>query len=195
MIAAREYDRYAAPVRTNHREFDPPSKRGLRVTSPQKNTEQQSTRFLIIPLKYWIANIVLWTLLHYLASQAVFFAHVDVLDHWLENTSWSISQVGYSVLGLIYFLTCAFVVFCYAAWISLRRLPNRMPLAATCSGALSAACHPHNPKLGHHEERVHWGVEVVDSKAEPGEEHTEGLPRCTFTSEEAYYPEADQFYR
>lgn len=190
IIAAREYDAYAAPDNDSD---ENPNKRSLRVTNPRKGSKQRPTRFLTIPFKYWAVSATLETGLHYLASQAVFYARVDLLDHWLEvMPAWSISQVGYSILGLIYFLVLAFLVFVFITWISLRKLRNRTPLAATCSGAISAACHPHDLGVRHHEKEVHWGVEVEDS----GEELDEGenVKRCTITSAAAYYPKLDTYH-
>lgn len=195
LIAASEYDMFAAPTKDREGNSCATNKRGLRVTDPRKETSQRSTRFLTVPLRYWIPNTILWSTLHYLASQAVFFARVDVLDHWLETTPWSISQIGYSVLGLIYFFVCALIVSIYTLCIALRRLPNRMPLAATCSGALSAACHPRDSQMRHHERMVYWGVEDDDcEQTGDKEDDREMIRRCTFTSADAYYPETDCFY-
>lgn len=195
MFAAREYDLYAAPKKGNQGNVRPPKKRSLRVTYPEEGTDQRSTSFLTIPFKYWAPTAALWTALHWLASQAVFFARVDMLDHWLEVAPLSISQVGYSVLGTIYFFAVSFVVFVFATWISIRKFDNRMPLAATCSGALSAACHPKDLEGRHYRKKVHWGVEYRDDRLEAqingGDDE---IWRCTFTSGEAYYPSADRFY-
>ncbi|KAG9229348.1 hypothetical protein BJ875DRAFT_500010 [Amylocarpus encephaloides] len=204
MIAAREYDVYAAPVKKDgsigqeiqqrqkqEKRFKKAQekKQGLRVTNPIKMTKQRSTHLLTLPIKYWIVNTPLWSGLHYLASQTVFFARVDILDHWLETTEWSISQVGYSILGLILFFSISLVILCYAFGVSIQKMPNRMPLAATCSAALSAACHPRDAGENHHEKEVHWGVEVVK-----GWEGYEEYERCTFTSGSANYPEEDTSY-
>lgn len=194
MYAAYEYDKYATPAPHANGSSGSSNKQGLRVTYPKKHTEQRPTRFLTVPLKHGITNIVLWILLHYLASQAIFFARVDLLDHWQEVTNQSISRVGYSVLGLICFLICAILALIYAICLSVRRFSNRMPLAATCSAAISAACHPKDPWMRHHEKRVHWGVEVDNGQdADEGVSGTETM-RCTFTSGEARYPEVGKLY-
>lgn len=180
------------------------SKRGLRVTFPSKaeGQKQRSTRFVTMPLGYWLVNTSVQVALHVCLSQAFFFTRVDVLDHWEEPTKDSISQVGYSVLGLISLVAVALFTFAINIYISLRKFDNRMPLAATCSGALSAACHPQNVHERHHEREVHWGVEEVrvdnDNVAAEGirtrplslsdlDEMRTNPPRCTFTSWEATY--------
>lgn len=195
MVAALEYDVYSAPPQDKDGVISPASKHSLRVTNPDKTSKQKPSHLLTLPFKYWILNTTLWTALHYFASQAVFFARVDVLDHWLQTTKYSISQVGYSILGLLCFFACAFVVLIYALCMGLMRLPNRMPLAATCSGALSAACHPQDAGMRHHEEEVHWGVEVTaDDELIDVEDDGEKIRRCTFTSGSAYYPTENRFY-
>ncbi|KAH6642232.1 hypothetical protein C7974DRAFT_468641 [Boeremia exigua] len=191
MLAAQEYDRYAAPSESK---VSAGKKRGLRVSDPIEGTKQRATHFLTIPLKYWVWNTVFQATLHWLASQAIFFARVDVLDHWLEVTKFSISQVGYSILGLLCFFTVSLVGFLAALWTSLRRLENDMPLAATCSGALSAACHPTDPSLQHHKQEVHWGIELAEDMAEEAREDQKEVGRCTFTCLAATYPRAGQLY-
>lgn len=194
MIAAREYDVYAAPTERAEVKDGVKTKQSLRVTYPQEKTDQRASHFLTIPLNYWVWNTILWTALHWFASQAVFFARVDLLDHWLEIAPFSISQVGYSVLGIICFFALAAVVLFFAVGISVRRLENRMPLAATCSGALSAACHPRDPRIRHHEKKVHWGVEIDDDDATMLHEREGKMKRCTFTSLDAHYPDSEEFY-
>jgi hypothetical protein len=194
MLAAVEYNKYAAPTNGSRASKDSKAKHGLRVSHPVKGTKQSATHFLTVPFKYWIWNYVLQTALHWLASQAIFFARVDVLDHWLEVTKYSISQVGYSVLGMILVIAIASVAWFLTFWVSIRKLDNRMPLAATCSGALSAACHPKDPTLRHHEREVYWGVESIDGYADAQASSCEVTMICTFTSLDATYPEAGQFY-
>jgi hypothetical protein len=206
MVAAQEYDLYAAPgdTETSSEEGQgdvassskakrkPPL--SLRVTYPKEGSRQRSTRFLTLPFRYFIPNALLWVALHWLASQAIFFARVDALDHWLEITPVSISHVGYSVLGIICFLAVATLTVLYALYVGLRKLENRMPLAATCSAALSAACHPRDGGLKHQDGLVSWGEEVGGGGEEVGGGNGVGPGRCTFTSLEARYPEVNRFY-
>ena len=197
----------------------PSSKRGLRVTDPVKeeDVKQKSTRYFTIPSKYYLVNTSIQFVLHFLVSQAFFFARINVLDHWEEISKYSISQCGYSVLGLISLVVVAVSTHGIHFWISRQKFDNRMPLAATCSGALSAACHPQNVHERHHIKEVHWGIEevrldeasivavgirnrispsVVENRQRPvglEEEKTE-TPRCTFTSWGATYPTVGQSY-
>jgi hypothetical protein len=195
MLAAVEYNKYSTRSDDPRASKKKKTKYGLRVSHPIKGTEQRATHFLTVPLKYWIWNFVLQTALHWLASQAIFFARVDLLDYWLEvSVKYSISQVGYSFLGMILVTAVAFVAWFLTLYVSLRRLDNWMPLAATCSGALSAACHPKDPNLRHHEKEVYWGVESNKGSVDAQKSTNEVTLTCTFTSLDATYPEADEFY-
>lgn len=96
---------------------------------------------MILPLEYYVPNAILWTVLPYFASQAVFFVRVDMLNHWLKSTQRSVSQVGYSVLGLLLFFVFALITLVLGmlyALVSGSRQINKLPLAATRSAALSA---------------------------------------------------------
>lgn len=189
MITAKEYDSFAASpdgVDTTH--YQQP-KRSLRMTYAREGTEQRNSHFFTIPLRYWIPMTALWTLLQWLASQTIFFARLDLLSHWLKITEFSISQVGYSVLGMICFFVVSLVVFLWGAVLSCKNIDNRMPLAATCSAALSAACHPRHTSLKHFEKKIHWGVERQGEGS-----LSSGLQRCTFTSLDARYPTFDEIY-
>ncbi|KAF1845091.1 uncharacterized protein K460DRAFT_394825 [Cucurbitaria berberidis CBS 394.84] len=195
MIAAYEYDMYAATTKGADGIPLPTDRRSLYVTNPQVGTDQKATPFLVVPFKYWIANSVLWSVLHWLASQAVFFVRVDMLNHWKQVSLFSVSQVGYSIMGFLCSFAVSFIVFGFAMWIGAKKFRNRMPLAATCSGALSAACHPKDPSLKHYEKKVHWGIETEEVQYEEETDSGERrLLRCTFTSLDACYPYSDRLY-
>ena len=69
----------------------------------------------------------------------------------------------------------------------------RMPLAATCSGALSAACHPRDPVARHYLDKVHWGIEMSDEgEADQRQSSGNKIAHCTFTSGAARYPDSDR---
>ena len=167
MIAAQEYNQFAK------------SKKGLRVSQPVDNTKQQSTYLLGMPLAYAVPFFAFQTAPHYLASQAVFLAKVDIVDHVgnPDNVfSLSLNQVGYSVMGMISFAIVAFLGACTALCLGLKRLPGEMPLAASCSAAISAACHPTTDKPIDIEE-IGWGVDGGDHcslTSEPTEKPIQG---------------------
>lgn len=121
-------------------------------------------------------------LMKHLASQAVFFAKVDLLDHWMYKTPWGISQVGYPVLGLIAFAIMGLIAARFAFLIGMSKFSNRITFAGTYSSAIAAACHPRNAKAPHAEEKVYWGEE---QSADDGYDE---VGRCAFTSGLLGYP-------
>ena len=195
MLSAREYTMYAASTKDKDGTQYHQPKHSLRVTYPRNQTQQRNSHFFAIPLRYWIPITALWSFLQWLASQTIFFARLDLRSHWLRRSEFSISQVGYSVLGMICFLVISLVVFICGAVLSIKNINNEMPLAATCSAALSAACHPRDRTVKHYEKKIHWGVEMADTDNASNEgDGEETLERCTFTSLDARYPTTDQFY-
>lgn len=97
MLATRDYEEYAvAPGLNDSKIPEDVEGRPLRVTHPKEDTEQTKAN---MPKPYWLFTTILWTLIPWFASQAVFFVKIDVLDHWQYQTGWSVLQVGYSVLG------------------------------------------------------------------------------------------------
>ncbi|KAK5111946.1 hypothetical protein LTR85_011693 [Meristemomyces frigidus] len=196
MLAARSYDKYAGPPAKLDDEPDDfiheHEGRPLCVTRPQEGTEQTKTD---MPRGYWILTNIVWILIPWLASEAIFFAKIDLLDHWqYPNELWLLSQVGYSVLGMILFAVFSFVVFLIAVWIGLQKLSNHLPLAGTCSAAISAACHPSRPDQQHAERKVRWGVDEGLKTGKTLDGGSVDVRRCTFTSDDVTYPVEGELY-
>lgn len=61
MLAAAEYDSYGV------------SSKSLRVTWPEKDSQQKSTYWLSIPYQYAVPILVLYVVLHWLVSQSTFY--------------------------------------------------------------------------------------------------------------------------
>lgn len=172
MLAAREYGLYTE------------RKRSIRVSQLPK-AGQKSKHFLSIPIKYAVFGLSASALLHYLVSQAVFFANVEVVDDQGSATWWSLNQVGWSPLGLI-LLAVVSMIFAVAAWAQgLRKLEKCMPVAASCSAWISAACHPVDCKTPHHLAKIHWDVEL-DENGGPVivdyDDEGQVIGHCAFTS-------------
>lgn len=171
-----QYNSYA--VEESKDQYISVSDRGkpLQVTTPLEQQLRVTT-----PFRWIFLNNILWITLPWLASQAVFYAKIDVLDHWMYKTPWGISQVGYSILGLIVFAVTGFVAVIIAFVIGVWRFTNRITFAGTCSAAIAAACHPRDTGAPHAEGNVLWGEEQpVGADDEVG--------RCAFTSGFVRYP-------
>ena len=157
MYAGHEWMKYAS-----HR-------RPLRVTSPIG--AQRSTYYLQLPYRYSIPLITLSSLLAWLTSQSFFLVQIKVMDHGSESDK-SISSCGYSPGAIALAMIVGSIIFLATVLIGLRQYPIGMPLAATNSMGISAACHAPPDDLDASVLPVQWGVVSVK----------EGVGHCSFSS-------------
>ncbi|KAL2837950.1 hypothetical protein BJY01DRAFT_251181 [Aspergillus pseudoustus] len=192
MLAAAEYHAFAL------------RRKPLRVSWPRG--AQRSTYYLSIPWRYGIPMLAVSTTLHWLLSQTFFLVLIDSRNARQEIvSSASVGQVGFSLFGLLLTLVVgavALLIFCVLA---LRPLRGGMPLAGSCSVAISAACHPPEDDSEASLKAVMWG-EVVSSSDSEGRSMLHALSlmefsnqvmteqagmeyaRCTFTSKDVVAP-------
>jgi hypothetical protein len=144
------------------------AKKALRVTDPRG--EQRSTYFLQLPYR-WAGPLMLVSgTLHWLLSQSFFLVRLDMLDR--ENRiveKSSSSACGFSPVSMFVFWGVALGLLGCIGAVATRRLPQKMPLAASCSLVISAACHPPDGDKDAHLGKVRWGVTVREN--EEGYEH------------------------
>lgn len=169
-------------------------KKGLRVSSPVRNSAQRSKYFLSIPYKWAIPSTVALTLLHWLASQAFFFANIDIY-RMLPRTQ---PQIG-NTLGYLYssalavYLTTGIgfgVSLAYTLIALFRKYPANIPLSGCSSASIAAACQPSGACLNEEStpcefdpdlscQKLKWGVvESPDANADQ-------VGHATFTAGEA----------
>ena len=115
------------------------SHRTLRVTSPRPG--QRSTYWLQMPYTYAIPLMTLSGLLHWLTSQSIFFARVEVSDAFGRETFVAISSVGYSCIAIIFVLGLCILALLAAAGMGFKRFSAEITTVGCCSAAISAACH------------------------------------------------------
>lgn len=128
LLLAREWASYA-----RHR-------KPLRVSSP--HGEQRSTYFLQIPYRYGLPLMLYMTALHWLISQSIFLAKVDVWDaNGVATQRESITTCGFSPIGMIITSIVAACLITTALALGMRGLDSEIPFAGSCSAAISAACH------------------------------------------------------
>ncbi|KAI6764331.1 hypothetical protein HG530_008120 [Fusarium avenaceum] len=113
----------------------------LRVSSKPRG-EQRSRYFLQLPYRYSIPLLLVSILMHWMLSQSIFIVAVEQRDvmrpgYW----DWSLLTCGYSPIAIIFVIITS--VFMAAAVIitAYRHLPTSIPVAASCSLAIAAACH------------------------------------------------------
>ena len=162
----------------------------LRVTWPAKNSQQRSTYWLSVPYQYGVPIMVLFAILHWLVSLSLSYIRMIPYDlnnqPVYENMTSSLRVTG---LPMIFALFTWCIMMSILVALSLRKLKSPMPLAASCSAAISAACHP--PKedcpltaaLG----EVMWG-ETGPPPDWDSDQYSDDNGHCTFTSLDAAQP-------
>jgi hypothetical protein len=140
-------------------------RKGLRVTR-QPSGAQRSTYFLQLPYRFGIPLMVLSVTLHWLVSQSIFLAAIELYEVNGDLGVGSSSQrdfktLGYSPLAVIAVLVLGGLMI--ISMVAFGYIPYKrgMPLAGTCSLAISAACHPTEQVEGDEsiaEKMLQWGV-------------------------------------
>ena len=154
----------------------------LRVTDP--NGTQRSTYRLQLPYKYGIPLLIVSAVLHWLVSQSLFSANVTKYDvNGQETRKYLVLPLGYSCIAIIT------VIFLGAVMILLGLLNGfrwyqGMPLAGSCSAAISAACHRPEEDFDAATRPVMWGVVSSEN----------GVGHCCFTSFEVSPPIHGELY-
>ncbi|KAJ5664257.1 hypothetical protein N7507_004988, partial [Penicillium longicatenatum] len=189
MLLAAEFNSYAVKYKP------------LRVSFP--TGEQRSTYYLSVPYRYSIPFLAIFTLSHWLASEALSFYQIVPInikgDFEPDRTvnGLNASSLGFRIMVVPWFITV--VVFFI---LMLRRFKSAsIPLALNCSAALSAACHRPPDDNDAAEKPVKWG-EVVGMKVPnlsthigPGIADLETECRhCSFTSKDIVDPRPNCAY-
>ncbi|KAK5157013.1 hypothetical protein LTS14_004530 [Recurvomyces mirabilis] len=170
MVLSHEYSQYMLRNR----------RKALRVSSPKG--EQRSKYFLHLPYTYSIPLIAISTLLHWLVSQSLFLVRVTTGS---QGEDYRISSLGFSCSPILATIIVGSVLVLGAIGFGCRKLASSMPLASSCSVAISAACHPPGEDTDAALLQLSWG--------EVGEANTE-LGHCSFTSEETRSPRPRHLY-
>ena len=147
-------------------------RKSLRVTSPCG--QQRSSYWLQLPYTYSIPLLVLSGLMHWLVSQSLFLARIGQSDGQ-GNIDVITSTCGYSPIAIIFTIIVGSIMVIGVILNGFWRYRPGMPLAPSCSAAISAACHPLAGDGNAARSLVRWG-EVPALTAD-------GLAHCTFTSD------------
>lgn len=184
MLVAAEYSSYGA------------SRKPLRVSWPKPGTYQRSTYWLSIP--YWYSGPVLITyaVLHWAISQSLFYVRIVPLDvHSRPVEGQTVSGLGYSPIAIFVSLLVGVVLVSPLLIMAVsRRFKSLMPLAGSCSAAISAACHPgvDDDTQTAAFKRVTWGETL--SLPEWMALESDGIGHCSFTSKEVLPPSREKLY-
>ena len=144
MLLSREWASYAS------------NRKGLRTSIPQGS--QRSTYWLSLPYKFSVPLLVASGLLHWLLSQSIFFAQVNVLDSTDTPATNSISTVGWSGLSLALLVVLGGTMIATISGFGFMRYAPGIPIVSSNSRAISAACHPLPGHYSESMQRVQYGV-------------------------------------
>lgn len=160
MLLAAEYDDYAS------------QRKALRVSWPQGS--QRSSYYLSLPYRYSIPLMVASMLLHWLVSGSLFYVEINPI-HVLGNSFYwdRIIACGYGPIAIVFALILGGVMTCTVVGLGMRRFASQMPIAGSCSAAISAACHPTEGEE-HALKPIIWGeIPVAAVQPEDGDDADE----------------------
>ncbi|KAJ6143548.1 hypothetical protein N7471_003001 [Penicillium samsonianum] len=172
----------------------------LRVSFP--TGEQRSTYYLSVPYRYSVPFLILSTLAHWLASEALSFVQIIPRDiQGNLDRSRALHGVGASSVGLrIMVIPWLIVVVSFLILMFRRFKSAAMPIAMNCSAAISAACHPPPDDINPAEKPVMWGqadMEIANLRTFLGPGVAEIETKCrhtTFTSKDVVEPSPEFLY-
>ncbi|GLA40698.1 hypothetical protein AnigIFM63309_008532 [Aspergillus niger] len=211
MLLAAEYDDYAS------------QRKPLRVSWPQGS--QRSSYYLSLPYRYSIPLMVASMLLHWLVSASLFYVQINAIDT-MGDTGYAAQLIacGYGPIAIVFALILGGVMTCTVVGLGMRRFASHMPIAGSCSAAISAACHPSGGEE-HALKPIIWGATSMAAVQPKGGADTDetisdhdledrGEPEiggysplssestgqdgsyghCSFTSEEVIDPDPSRLY-
>lgn len=159
MLLPAEYDGYAQ------------QRKSLRVSWPKAH--QRSTYYLTLPYRYSFPLMVAHALLHWLISQSLFY--VQVLPFDARGNPAPKNQLvacGFSPIAIIFTMSLGGLMVCAILGVGMKRYKTNIPLAVSCSAAISAACHP-PPGGGDPLKPIKWG-EIPEQPARPDSRTSSG---------------------
>ena len=130
----------------------------LRVSNP--SGEQRGTYLLGMPYRYAIPTLAITSAVHWSISQSIVLVYIDSTSTNLANPfAFTTSDLSFSPLAIVVSLVLAGVLVVTTIAFGFKRLPSKIPLASSCSLALSAAVHPRGTAAPYAEFlKVKWGV-------------------------------------
>ena len=112
----------------------------LRVSAP--SGAQRSTPWLSLPYRYAVPLLIAMGLLHWLASESIFLARIDVLDYnYRIEPGNTYNGIGWSPIALIYALILGSLMIAALPMLGIKKFPKTVPLMASNSAAIAASCH------------------------------------------------------
>ena len=185
MLAASEYNSYGA------------NRKSLRVTWPEKGSQQRSTYYLSVPYKYGVPVLILYMLLHYLVSQSIFYLLLIAYDPQdVMDAGTTISSLGYSPLPIFLSIMVGIIMVLILVVLAFRKFKSNMPIPESSSVAISAACHIPKGEEGHLAvlEKLKWGETMDPAPWTMDTLDDEQKSHCSFSSLEVQKPNLMKLY-
>ena len=130
----------------------------LRVSNP--SGEQRGTYLLGMPYRYAGPMLAITSAVHWSISQSIVLVYIDSTStNPATPYVFTTSDLSFSPLAIVVSLVLAGVLVVTTIAFGFKRLPSKIPLASSCSLALSAAVHPGGTAAPFQEFlKVKWGV-------------------------------------
>ena len=134
------------------------ARKPLRVTSPTGG--QRSTYRLQLPYRHGVPLVVISGTLHWLVSQSIFLVVLEAyVDDGIPYVEGDLTTYGYSPVAILTTIIVGTLVLALGIANGCRRYEmNGIPLAGSCSAAISAACHPPLKDDRASRKAVMWGA-------------------------------------
>lgn len=181
---AREWSRFGRGIR-----------KGLRVSTVPRG-KQRDKYFLQLPFRYGVPLMMGSILMHWLVGQSFFLVAIEFFETGPDGTPRlrdrdTVISSGWSPLGITLVFVVGILMLGVLAIVSRRTLPTAMPVVASCSLAIAAACHPPAEEVEEWlwEKEVQWGI-PIDEEIKDG---TDG--HLCFTSKEVLPPVVGGIYQ
>lgn len=147
--------------------------------------EQRGTWLLGAPLAWGLPLLILQVILHWLISQSIFLISLNIHDPDGTLTKYRLEgpkflNCGYSPIAIIFCIVASVLLMLSALALAFRKFPQGgPPVVATCSAAISAACHLPYGMLKHDSlyGNMKWG-----QCGQP----QQGVGHCALMPEEAF---------
>ncbi|OJJ99036.1 hypothetical protein ASPACDRAFT_61701 [Aspergillus aculeatus ATCC 16872] len=173
MLITAEYNGYAT------------QRKPLRVSWPRGH--QRSSYYLSLPMRYSGPLFVMSAALHWLLTESFYSVDWNVYNVFGEvDYDASPNGCGFSPMAIFMTIILLGLALCALLLLGARRFKSPMPLAAHCSAAISAACHPPPGDEAAAFQPVMWG----DVSHPESSTHS----HCTFTSQAAASPSMSRLY-
>ncbi|KAL4907877.1 hypothetical protein BDW74DRAFT_189275 [Aspergillus multicolor] len=166
-------------------------RKGLRVSTKPVGA-QRRTRFLSLPFRIGIPLMVISGVLHWLMSQSLFLVRLLAYSETLERQlSEDTMTLGWSAPAIVSCICVGSLLPIGLLVLGSRRLRSGMPLAGSCSLAISAACHPRlkmedTHGMGIQYSKLKWGVEAYQE---------DEVWHCAFSDGRVMEPVHETVYR